>query len=77
MEKTNGAGSTTTVLNFQFREWRNLELAHWRTEYEEANPIHVRDLSGQDHLIGDENEAINGLAFSFMRTVLRTQLSRP
>ena len=61
--------------DFQFHDWRDLELPHWQTEYEEAEPIHVRDLSGQDHFIGDENEAINGLAFDFLRTVLLDQLS--
>lgn len=60
--------------DFQFPDWRGLELPHWQTEYEEAEPIHVRDLSGQDHFIGDENEAINGLAFDFLRTVLLDQL---
>ena len=61
--------------DFMFPEWRLLDLEHWRTEYEEAEPIHVRDLDGQDHFIGDEYEAINGLAFVFMRTVLRSRLN--
>lgn len=60
--------------DFRFPEWRVLNLTHWRTEYEESEPIHVRDLSGQDHFIGDENEAINGLAFSFLQSVLGNQL---
>jgi hypothetical protein len=61
--------------DFEFREWRGLDLADWQSEYEEAEPIHVRDLSGQDHFIGSENEAINGLAFHFLRTVLSDKLS--
>lgn len=61
--------------DFQYPEWRSLELADWQTEYEEAEPIHVRDLSGTDHFIGSENETINGLAFSFLREVFVGQLS--
>jgi len=60
--------------DFQFHDWRGLELPSWQTECEEAEPIHVRDLSGRDHFIGCENEALNGLAFGFMRTVLLEQL---
>jgi len=61
--------------DFEVCEWRSLELPDWQTEYEEAEPIHVRDSSGQDHFIGSDNEAINGLAFHFFRTVLSDQLS--
>jgi hypothetical protein len=60
--------------DFAFREWRLLELPQWQVEYEEAEPIHVRDLSGQDHVIGSENEAINGLTFYFLRAVLSDHL---
>ena len=60
--------------DFQFFEWRSLELAHWHIEYEEANPIHVRDLGGVDLFIWDENEAINGLVFKFLRTVMLDEL---
>lgn len=56
--------------DFEFFEWRELQVKHWRTEYEETDPIHVRDLSGRDHHIGTENEAINGLVFEFLRAVL-------
>jgi hypothetical protein len=61
--------------DFAFREWRSLELPDWQSQYEAAEPIHVRDLSGQDHFIGSENEAIDGLVFHFLRTVLSDKLS--
>lgn len=64
----------TNCPDFAFREWRLLDLPDWQAEYEAAEPIHVRDLSGQDHFIGSENEAINGLTFLFLRTVLMDQL---
>lgn len=60
--------------NFQFVEWRLLSLPHWQGECEAAEPIHVRDLSGQDHFIGSENEAINGLVFAFLRKVLLAEM---
>ena len=61
--------------DFEFSEWRSLDLPDWQTEYEAADPIHVRELGGKDHFIGSENEAINGLVFRFLRTVFSDQLS--
>ncbi len=58
--------------DFRYFEWRALEFPEWQTDYEDedADQLHVRDLSGQDHFTGFENEAINGLTFSFLRSVL-------
>ena len=60
--------------DFEYPEWRSLELPDWQSEYEEAQPVHVRDLAGKDHFIGTENETINGLVFRFLRSVLLDEL---
>lgn len=62
--------------DFQFVEWRLLALDQWHDEYETAEPIHVRDLDGRDHFIGNANEEINGLVFAFLRSVLLEEMEK-
>jgi hypothetical protein len=62
--------------DFEFCEWHDQEFPEWEREYwerEEAQPMHVRDLSGHDHFISSD-EALNGLVCRFLRTVLSDQL---
>ena len=63
--------------DFQFNEWRVLEIDQWRDAYEEAEtrPLQLTDLNSQVHQIGgyDGDEALNGIVFDFLRAVLLKQ----
>lgn len=61
--------------DFEFVEWRLASFPEWQTECETAEPVHVRDLSGQDHFIGEADEEINNLVFPFLCAVLAQEFS--
>ena len=62
--------------DFEFFEWRTLDVPHWRSEYEETEPLLIRDLNGREYLIREEDgdEAINEVVFEFLRTVFLAEL---